>query len=566
MKLANFKQVVKRKIKYRYRARFRVKKLQTSLSQFAIKPNLSIVMPVFNVKLSFLKWAIKSIEKQIYPHWELCIADDGSTDKKLVDYLKQINHRQIKLIHLKKNGGIAHATNMAISLATGEYIAFMDHDDTLTRDALFEIVKTINETNADFIYSDEDRIRSKRRYSSPHFKPDYSPDLLYSFNYITHLVCVKKSLLNKVGAFDSDCDGAQDYDMILRLTEQASLIHHITKVLYHWRLTETSYSNNPASQAHAEASGKKALQKALERNAINASVLNTPRTYCYRVNYHILGNPLVSIIIPFCDKPELLTQCIKSVIEKSTYPNYEILLVSNNSIQTETHDLIKQLTTSHSFVRCITYNIPFNYSQINNYAVTHAEGEYLLLLNNDTEVINHDWIEAMLEHAQRQEIGCVGAKLFYKNDTIQHGGVILGVSGIAGHAHHFIDRHADGYYGRLVATQNFSAVTAACLMIKKETYIKVDGLDEQNLPVAFNDVDFCLRVAEKGYRNLWTPYATLYHYESLSRGDDDTPAKRRRAQGEALHMRSKWCNQIQRDPYYNQNLSHKRENFGLHCR
>ena len=550
---------------YRYNTPRFSEEIQKKLNVFHTKPLISIIMPVYNVDIKWLDLAINSIENQWYENWELCIADDKSTNQETLDYLENIRNPKIKVKFLNENLNISGASNAALSLAQGEYIALMDNDDEITPDALYEIVKTINETEADFIYSDEDFISPQEQYINPHFKPDFSPDLLLSHNYITHLSCFKRALLKKVGHFNSAYDGAQDYELFLRLTERAERIVHIPKVLYHWRMLESSTSLNSEAKPEALARGKNLLIETLERRGIEGSVEYGNMNHYFRVRYNIKNNPLVSIIIPFKDKPELLEMSINSVLDRSTYVNYEIIGISNNSEEAETFETMAKLEKKDPRVKFYEYNVPFNYAQINNYAVeNYAKGEHILLLNNDIEVIEPEWIEAMLEHSQREEIGCVGAKLYYPNDTIQHAGIIIGLGGYAGHSHKMYPRDNPGYFNRLNVIQNVSAVTAACLMIKKSIYQEVNGMDEVSFKVAYNDVDFCLRVLEKGYRNLFTPYAELYHHESVSRGYETTPEKIARFGKEKDALKARHSNILKNgDPCYNPNLTQDREDFSI---
>jgi len=539
--------------------------ISEKLNHFDKKPLISIIMPVYNVSPEWLDKAITSVELQWYENWELCIADDKSTNKETIDYLRSINNPKIKITFLEKNLNISGASNAALTLATGEYIALLDNDDELTPDALYEMVKVINQTDADFIYSDEDFISTEGVCSNPHYKPDFSPDLLLSHNYITHFSCFKKVLLEKVGYFNSQFDGSQDYDLFLRLTEQTNNIQHIQKVLYHWRTIEGSTSADSEAKPEAIERSKRVLEETMLRRGIDATIEYGNLNHFFRVKYTIKDNPLVSIIIPFKDKPELLDMSINSILEKSTYKNYEIIGISNNSEEQETFDMMDRLERKDTRVSFYEYNTEFNYADINNHAVnTYAKGEHILLLNNDIEVIEPTWLEAMLEHSQRDEIGCVGAKLYYPNDTVQHAGVIIGLGGYAGHSHKMYPRDNPGYFNRLNAIQNLSAVTAACLMIKKRIYQELDGMDEINFKVAYNDVDFCLRVLEKGYLNLFTPYAEMYHHESISRGYETTPEKiaRFQTEKEALSQRHKHI-LTQGDPYYNPNLTQDKEDFSL---
>lgn len=550
---------------YRYQAPEFDSVQKDQMEAFLHRPLISIIMPVYNVDPKWLKKAIDSVEAQWYESWELCIADDCSTNEATRAYLKSLDHPKIKIAFLEKNLNISGASNAALEMTEGEYIALLDNDDELTPDALYEMVKVINRTDADFIYSDEDFIDTEGNCSNPHFKPDFSPDLLLSHNYITHFTCFRRRLLEKTGYFDSRFDGSQDYDLFLRLTEQTESIEHIPKVLYHWRMIEGSTSANSEAKPEAIERGRKVLESAMQRRGIKATIEHGNLNHFFRVRYEIIGTPLISIIIPFKDKPELLEMCIGSILEKSTYRHYEIIGISNNSEEKETFEMMEKLRQRDSRVSFFEYNTPFNYADINNHAVEkYAKGEHLLLLNNDIEVIDPEWMEAMLEHSQREEIGCVGAKLYYPDDTIQHAGVIIGLGGYAGHAHKMYPRDNPGYFNRLNAIQNVSAVTAACMMVKREIYDEVGGMDADRFKVAYNDVDFCLRVREAGYLNLFTPYAQMYHHESISRGYETTPEKLERFQREkdALLQRH-WEILENGDPYYNPNLTQDKEDFSL---
>ena len=535
------------------------------IEKFTYQPLVSIIMPVYNVDPKWLDLAINSIEAQWYPNWELCIADDKSTNPKTLSYLKSIQKSKIKITFLKQNLNISAASNTALALATGEYILLMDNDDEITPDALYEVVKAINETSADFIYSDEDKLEMDGSFSDPHFKSDYAPDMILSQNYISHLGVIKKSLIDQVGGFTLGLEGAQDYDLYLKVFEHTSKITHIAKVLYHWRKIPGSTAAEFSDKSYAQDAGMLALENTIQRKQIKAKVLNGKYPGTYRVKYDILGNPLVSIIIPFKDKPELLTMCLESILNKSTYQNFEIIGVSNNSSEQATFNEMTRLETLDGRIKFYEYNVPFNYSQINNYAVREiAKGEQIILLNNDIEIITSDWIESMLEHSQRKEIGCVGAKLYYPNDTIQHAGVIIGIGGVAGHSHKYYDKAYPGYFSRLELIQNLSAVTAACMMVKKSIYEKLNGLNEESLKIAFNDVDFCLRVREVEYLNLFTPYCEAYHHESISRGHEDNGEKIERFNSEVDYMLKRHQKVLaEGDLYYNPNLTLDREDFTL---
>ena len=530
---------------------------------FKKNPLISIIMPVYNVEPKWLHLAIQSVTKQWYPNWELCIVDDKSTNIETIDFLKSINNKKINIKFLKSNGNISIASNKALKMVNGDFIALMDNDDELTANALYEVVKSINEFDAEFIYSDEDKLEMDGTFSSPHFKADYSPDMFLSQNYLSHLGVIKTKLVMKANGFTIGLEGSQDYDLYLKVLELTKKVHHIPKVLYHWRMIPGSTAAAFSDKSYAQNAGVKALQNAMNRRKIKAEVSDGKYPGTYKINYQIKGDPLVSIIIPFKDMPHLLTMCIESIINKSTYQNFEIIGINNNSSEQATFEEMNRLEVVDSRIKFYEYNVPFNYSQINNYAVnTHAKGEHILLLNNDIEIITPKWIEEMLMHSQRKGIGCVGAKLYYPNETIQHAGVVVGIGGVAGHSHKYFNKNSPGYFTRLDIVQNYSAVTAACLMVKKNIYNKVGGLNQDNLKVAFNDIDFCLRVQEKGYLNLFTPYCEAYHHESISRGHEDTEEKQNRFNKEVTYMMDRHENILKNgDPFYNINLTLEHENF-----
>jgi len=550
---------------YQYREPKLTDNIVKEIKKFIQTPLVSIVMPVYNVDSKWLELAIRSIENQWYENWELCIVDDKSTKKETIKYLKNINNPKIKIKFLKKNLNISGASNEALNLASGEYIALMDNDDELTPDALYEVVKVINEKNAEFIYSDEDKLEMDVTFSNPYFKPDFAPDMFFSQNYISHLGVMKKSLIEKVDGFTIGLEGAQDYDLYLKIFEHTTKIYHIQKVLYHWRKIPGSTAAEFSDKSYAQEAGRKALINALKRRNIHGQAKDGVYPGTYKVEYEIESSPLVSIIIPFKDKAELLDMCIHSILEKSTYKNYEIIGISNNSEESETFAMMKTLEEEDARIKFYEYNVLFNYSKINNYAVKNfAKGEHILLLNNDIEIISLKWIEEMLMYSNRPDVGCVGAKLYYPNDTLQHAGVIFGLGGVAGHSHKYFKKGNSGYFHRVDLVQNLSAVTAACLMIKRSIYNKLDGLDEENLEIAFNDVDFCLRVKEKGYLNIFTPYAEAYHHESISRGAEDNPEKIARFNSEVAYMQQRHKELLQKgDPFYNKNLTLDREDFSL---
>ena len=528
-------------------------------------PLISIIMPVYNTKIKWLREAIDSVLSQNYKNWELCIADDASTNQNTLMVLKEYSqkYRNIKVIYRADNGHISEASNSALALANGEYIAFLDHDDTLALNALYEVVKVINvDRNIKLIYSDEDKIDERGKRFDPHFKSDWNPDMFYAQNYISHLSIIKKEIIDKTEKFRVGYEGSQDYDLILQCLKflNNNEIYHISKVLYHWRAIEGSTALDVNQKNYTTDAGIKALQYHFKDNAqIGISEGFLPNTY--KVNYEIKNNPLVTIIIPTKNQQLLLKKCITSILEKSDYTNYEIIIVDNQTTEAEALAYLNSLKTIKN-IKVLNYDKPFNYAAINNYAVGQAKGEFILLLNNDIEVINSAWLGEMLQHVEREEIGIVGAKLYYEDMTLQHAGVVLGIGGVAGHAHKYFAEDAYGYFSRLQIIQNYSALTGACMLIKKSLYLEVEGLDE-NLKVAFNDIDLSLKVLQKGYRNLWTPYAKLIHYESKSRGFEDTPEKKERFDKEIAFMKEKWGKELLRDRCYNPNLTLEHENFSL---
>jgi glycosyltransferase involved in cell wall biosynthesis len=535
-------------------------------TDFEYSPKISILVPTFNTPDTFLVEMVESVVNQTYRNWELCIADGGSELPSVKEILGKYSERdsRIKIKFLDQNKGISLNSNEALSLASGDYVTLLDHDDILPANALFEVVKAINQDpTADLIYSDEDKISEdgKRRFE-PHFKPDWSPDLLRSYNYITHLAVFKRELLGGIGGFREDFEGSQDYDLILRATERSTQIVHIPKILYHWRVSANSAAGNVAAKRYALNCAKKALQEHLARIGYDGKVTNSAVFGYYKIAYILKKRPLVSILIPNKDEAEILKRCIDSVINKTTYTNYEILIIENNSCKKDTFDYYAQVSKNKS-IQVIEWKHPFNFSSVNNFAAGHAAGEILVFLNNDTEIITSEWIEKMLEHVLRRDVGAVGAKLYYPDNTIQHAGVIVGIGGIAGHHHVHAPKESPGYMGRLQVIQNFSAVTGACIMVRKEVFNEVNGFDK-SYALAFNDVDFCLKLREKNYLIVWTPYAELYHYESKTRGYEDTPEKRVRFLSEIEIFERKWKNVLLKgDPYYNPNLSLQKEDFSL---
>lgn len=529
------------------------------IAELLWQPIISIVMPVYNVERRWLLLAVESVQRQFYPHWELCIADDASTNPDTRAALREIaalGDKRIRLVKLKKNVGIASCSNAALKLASGEYIGLLDNDDELTRDALLEVAQRIVAEQPDVIYSDEDKLEESGAHVEVHCKPDYNPDYFFSINYICHFAVIRRAHLTSIGDFRDGFDGAQDYDLLLRATERSDKIVHIPKVLYHWRKIEGSTASNSSAKPKTTAAGKNALIESMQRRDIVCDVELGPYPNTFRVRRTILGNPLVSILIPFREQPKLLDACVSSILEKTRYQNFEILCIDNGSMEPATLATISSLEQRDPRVRVLRYDAPFNYSAINNFGVTHARGEHILLLNNDTEVICEEWLDSMLEHSQRPEVGVVGARLLYEDGTIQHAGVLVGPGGVAGHAHLFLPGDHPGYFARAQLVQNLSAVTFACAMTRRDVFEKLGGLNENELKIAFNDVDYCLRVREAGYLIVYTPYALLHHYESKSRGYEDTPEKQARFSNEVRYMQQRHAAILERgDPYYNPQLS-----------
>ena len=524
---------------------------------FAQKPLISIVIPLYCTPLPYLKELLESVRRQSYENWQLCLAD-GSPDDKAKEFIEKHYGREKRIVYrkLEENGGISVNTNEAVALATGEYLMLCDHDDTLEPDALYEIVKAINDTGADVLYTDEDKVSMDgQHYFDPNFKPDFNLFRLRENNYICHIFVVKKSLTDETGLLRSEFDGAQDFDFILRCCEKAQKITHIPKVLYHWRCHMDSTAADPSSKAYAYEAGRKAVREHYQRLGIDAKVEMTERPGWYRSHVKVQGNPLISVIIPNKDHTDDLELCLFSMTRKSTYRNYEILIVENNSEKEETFEYYKKLPDRYPKARVLTWEKEFNYSAINNFAAKEAKGEYLLFLNNDVEILTPDWMEEMLQNCQQEDVAAVGAKLYYPDDTIQHAGVVLGLGGIAGHIMCRTSREDPGYFGRMISVQEISAVTAACMMVKKSDFDAVGGLDE-TFQVAFNDIDLCMKFRAAGKKIIFTPYAELYHYESKSRGLEDTPEKQFRFDKEVKRFQEKWAQQLEMgDPYYSPNLS-----------
>ncbi len=537
--------------------------------QFPKSIKFSIVVPLFNTPEKFLREMIQSVIDQTYANWELCLADGSDAEHGLVEkicrqYAKKDS--RIKYKKLEKNLGISGNTNACLEMASGDYIGLFDHDDLLHPAALYEVMRAICEQDADFIYTDELTFSGNTsNIITAHFKPDYAPDNLRANNYICHFSVFSDKILENVKGFRSEYDGSQDHDFILRATECAKKIVHIPEILYYWRSHPNSVAADINSKPYASIAGRKAVHDHIARHNMESIVESTKAfPAMYRVEYSLKEKPLISIIIPNKNHIEDLRKCVNSILNKSTYPSYEIIIVDNDSDEMVVEDYYKALKQNEK-IRIVSWNKKFNFSAICNYGVGFAKGRYVVLLNNDTEVITESWLEEMLMYAQRQDVGAVGAKLYFANNTIQHAGVVLGMGRhrTAGYIFSKVDKENLGYMGRLCYAQNLSAVTFACVMIPRHVWDEVGGLDE-SFAVAFNDVDMCMRIRKAGYLIVWTPYAELYHYESKSRGLEDTPEKKKRFEGEVKRFQERWKNELAAgDPYYNPNLSLDREDFSL---
>lgn len=539
-------------------------KYEDKLKEFKYQPLISIIMPVYNTDQKWLKIVIDSVRNQIYQNWELCIADDASTNphirKVLENYRKK--DQRIKVVYRKKNGHICKASNTALKISTGEFIALLDHDDELRSYALFKVVDLLNKNSeVDMIYSDEDKAELDGTLVEPHFKPDWSPDMFLSLMYTCHLGIYRKKIIDKIGGFRPGYEGSQDYDLVLRLTEKTDKIFHIPEILYTWRKIPGSTAvEGPKAKPYAYRASRKALQDTLGRRGIKGVVEKGKSSGLYRIKYKIRGNPLVSIIIPTKDKVSYLKCCIRSIHKRTAYNNYEIIIIDTGSQKKETLNYYKKLK-NNSNIRFLKWKKEFNFAAVNNFGVKVTKGKYILFLNNDTEVINSEWLEAMLEHAQRKEVGAVGAKLLFKDGSIQHCGIVLGLGSdrVAGHA--FIHQRDFGYFGYPHILRNYSAVTAACMLLSRKKFEEVGGFGEE-FKTCYNDVDLCLKLRNKGYLVVYTPYAQLYHFESISLGKVEE-GKRTIDKKETALMKEKWGDLLLNDPYYNPNLTLDKNDFSL---
>lgn len=542
-------------------------RILTEMERLSYRPLISILLPVYNTDETWLRKCLDSVLGQLYPHWELCVADDASTEPHVRSVLEEYRaaDSRIRVLFRQTNGHISAASNSALSLATGEYVALLDHDDELTPDALYEVVSLINrQPDADMIYSDEDKIDSQGRRHSPFFKPDWSPDTFLSLMYTCHLGVYRTACVREIGGFRTGFEGSQDYDLVLRLTERTEAIRHIPRVLYHWRSIPASSAADFQSKHYAQDAGLQAIREALKRRGEDALVEPIEGlSGRYRVRYRLRGRPLISIIIPTRDLSALLENCLRSIFDRTAYDRFEVIIVDNGSREPETLDLFRRWQENEpGRFRVSPLPIPFNFPALINEGVRNAGGDLVLLLNNDIEVVSGDWLTEMASHAMRPRVGAVGVKLLYPDDTVQHGGVVLGIGGIAGHSHKYFSNERSGYFDRLRITANYAAVTAACLMVRKDRLLEAGGFDE-TLPVAFNDVDFCIRLLKAGYYNLCLAHLLIYHHESKTRGPEDTIEKQIRFKAEIDLMDARWGSLLRNDPFYSPHLTRYREDYSI---
>lgn len=531
-------------------------------------PTISLLVPVYNPPVAMLRECLESVRAQVYPQWQLCIADDASTDPEVKKCLLAFSQQdsRIDVVFREENGHIANASNTALERVTSDFVGLLDHDDVLAPHALLRVAERVM-ANPDvrLIYSDEDKIDVRGKRTRPHFKPDWNPDLLLGQNYICHLTVLSTRLVRDVGGFRVGTEGSQDHDLLLRCMPYltAGNVTRIPDVLYHWRMIKGSTAASSSGKTYTSDAGMRAVTDYLSAHYPGAKVVSGPLPNSYRTVWPIPESPpKVSLLIPTRDGVDILKPCVDTILYKTDYSPLEVLILDNQTSCPRTLAYFDELASDER-VSIHRWDHPFNFSAINNFGAKLATGEVLGLLNNDIAPINTDWLREMVSHAIRPDIGCVGAKLYYPNGRIQHGGIVLGIGGVAGHSHKYFPGNDYGYYLRLMLTQNVSAVTAACMLVRKSIFEDVGGLDEEHLSIAFNDVDFCLRVREAGYRNLWTPHAELYHYESASRGTDDTDKNRERFLRETRVMRERWGAMLDSDPAYNPNLTSQREDFSL---
>ena len=538
--------------------------MRTATGQFDYPPLISIIMPVFDTSEKYLRAAIESVRRQIYPHWELCIEDDISSSPEQREVLAEYAaiDARIKIAYRPDHAHKSHVSNAALELATGEFVGFLDHDDELAREALYEIANLINHhADADMMYSDEDKIHDDGRRTDPYFKPDWCPDSFLSRMYTCHFGVYRRALVEAVGRLRPEFEGSQEYDLALRLTERTTRIHHIPKVLYHRRVHPASVAGDTSPKQSTTAT-ERALNEALVRRNEPGVARSLPDGGICIVRYEIRSPGRVSVIIPTRDHGEDVDRCLTTLFEKTTYGNFEVVLLDNGSTDPGSLAVFDAWAKMDRRIRIVRYDVPFNYSKINNYAVTQSNGSYLLFLNNDTEIITPDWMEAMVEQAQRPTIGAVGGLLLYPDGSVQHAGVVIGLGGVAGHSHKHYSGEASGYFSALKAVNNYSAVTGACMMVRRDVFESVGGFEEK-LAVAFNDVDFCLKLRQAGYQNVYLPHVKLYHHESKSRGYETTPERQARFEQEIHTIKDRWRPDVNPDPCYSPNLTLNHENFSI---
>jgi len=535
-----------------------VKRIQEQIAQFRNFPLISVLLPVYNSNLRWLRRAILSVQKQLYPCWELCIVDDASTDRRLWPFLQRCarRDRRVQVMRRTQNGHISAASNDALRLATGDFVALLDHDDELADTALYFVALALNKNpGLQLLYSDEDKLDERNRRSEPYFKSDWNPELFLAQNFVSHLGVYRTDLVRRLGGFRVGFEGSQDYDLVLRCIEQIQPeeIEHLPWILYHWRMGDQSTASCTTAKPYAQEAARRAVQEHLDRTGVAGTVVPTHGVYLQTKYALPTEAPMVSIVIPTRDQTSSLQKCLDGIFHRTDYPTFEVIVLDNESHDSETLEFFAALQ-KRDRVRVERIGGEFNYSRLNNRGVGLSRGSLIALLNNDVEVFQPDWLSEMVSRVLQPEVAMVGARLWYPNGTIQHGGVIVGAGGIAGHAHVGFRRFQPGYFARAHLVQNVPAVTAACALVRREAYIQVGGFDE-NLAVTFNDVDFCLRLREAGYWIVWTPHAELIHYESASRGVDDTTLKQVRFLAEVAYMKSKWGDTLQCDPFYNPNLS-----------
>ncbi|MEM9303103.1 MAG: glycosyltransferase [Pseudomonadota bacterium] len=537
---------------------------QAELAGWAEAPRISVLMPVYRVEVRWLEAAIDSVRDQLYPHWELVIVDDASGDPAIDACLdRHGKDERIRVLRLDANTGIAGATNTALAAASGGHVALFDHDDALTIDALWLVARVLQEHDPDIIYSDEAKLTTGDEIVEPHFKPGYSPEMITAQNYVSHLGVYRRSLIDGIGGFRQGYEGAQDHDLLLRALREARSIFHLPRVLYYWRKVPQSTAARFGAKSHAWDAEIAAVDDHLAAIGADATAEKGRFPGTCRVRYRVPGEPRVSVLVPFRDQAALLETCLETLLARTTGADFEVLGIDNQSAEPETDGVMKRFDDDPR-VRFVPFDAPFNFAAINNFGAQAVDGEYLLLLNSDMEIRDGHWLEAMLEHATRPDIGAVGARLLYPDGTVQHAGAIPGIGGVAGHSHKYLPGGHPGHFCRPHLVSNVSAVTGACLLVRRSLYLAVGGLDEVNLGVAFNDIDFCLRLLEFGYRNVYTPYAELIHHESKSRGYEDTGEKQARFEAERRYMQQRHRRALSRgDPWYNPNLTLDRENFAV---